>query len=325
MAFEPPPTQATTRSGSRLLALQHLRARLVADHGLEIAHHPRIGMRPRRGADDVERVVDVGDPVAQRLVHRVLQRARTGCHRPHFGAEQLHAEHVRLLPLDIDLAHIDDAGQTEARGDRRGRDAMLARAGLGDDARLAHAAREQDLAEAVVDLVRAGVVEVFALQINLRAAEMLGQALGEIERALAADIVLEHSAEFGLERGIGFRGFVGALQIEHQRHQRLGDEAPAITAEMALRIGTAAPGIGRNAHADVPAVGGGARGGDESRNHLRALDAGRRLDAGRHIDARRIGLHAIARATLSAFNPPASSHGFENFRPRSNCQSNAAP
>ena len=36
-------------------------------------------------------------------------------------------------------------------------------------------------------------------------------------------------------------------------------------------------------------------------------------------------LHAIARATLSAFKPPASSHGFEKLRPRSNCQSNAAP
>ena len=33
--------------------------------------------------------------------------------------------------------------------------------------------REQDLAERVVDLVRAGVEQVFALEINLRAAELL--------------------------------------------------------------------------------------------------------------------------------------------------------
>ena len=66
---------------------------------------------------------------------------------------------------------------------------MLAGAGLGDDAGLAHAPRQQNLAQAIVDLVRAGVIEVFALQINLRAAEMLGQALGEIERAFAADIM----------------------------------------------------------------------------------------------------------------------------------------
>ncbi len=48
---------------------------------------------------------------------------------------------------------------------------MLAGAGLGDDARLAHAPGEQDLAEHVVDLVRAGVIELVALEIDLRAAE----------------------------------------------------------------------------------------------------------------------------------------------------------
>ena len=60
---------------------------------------------------------------------------------------------------------------------------MLAGAGLGDDARLAHPAGEQDLAEHVVDLVRAGVVELLALEIDLCAAELLRQPFGEIERA----------------------------------------------------------------------------------------------------------------------------------------------
>jgi len=50
----------------------HLLARLTADDRLEIAHHGRIGMRAGDGADAVERIADVGDPVAQRLVHRVL-------------------------------------------------------------------------------------------------------------------------------------------------------------------------------------------------------------------------------------------------------------
>jgi hypothetical protein len=51
---------------------------------------------------------------------------------------------------------------------------VLARAGLGDDPGLAHALGQQDLAHAVVDLVRAGVVQLLALEIDLRAAEMLG-------------------------------------------------------------------------------------------------------------------------------------------------------
>ena len=88
----------------------------------------------------------------------------------HLRAEQLHAKDVRLLPLDVGRAHIDDAGQTEARRDRGGGDAVLAGAGLGDDARLAHAAGEQDLAEAIVDLVRAGVVQLVALEVDLCAA-----------------------------------------------------------------------------------------------------------------------------------------------------------
>ena len=46
----------------------------VADHALEVAHHRRVRMRAGDGADDVEGVLDVGHPVAQRLVERVLQR-----------------------------------------------------------------------------------------------------------------------------------------------------------------------------------------------------------------------------------------------------------
>ena len=59
----------------------------------------------------------------------------------------------------------------EQRARRRRRDAVLPRAGLGDDAGLAHALGEQHLAERVVELVRAGVEQVFALEPNLRAAE----------------------------------------------------------------------------------------------------------------------------------------------------------
>ena len=60
---------------------------------------------------------------------------------------------VGLLALDVGRAHEDLARQAEAGANRRHGDAMLAGAGLGDDARLAHARGQQDLAEAVVDLV----------------------------------------------------------------------------------------------------------------------------------------------------------------------------
>ena len=59
------------------------------------------------------------------------------------------------------------------RAQRRGGDAVHAGAGLGDDARLAHAPRQHDLAEHIVHLVRAGVVELLALEIDFRAARQM--------------------------------------------------------------------------------------------------------------------------------------------------------
>lgn len=232
-----------TRVRQPAFDLLHLRLGLVADDRLEVAHQRRIGMRTRDCSDAVERVVHVGDPVAQRLVHGVLQRARARLHRDHRCAQHLHADDVGLLPLDVDGAHIDHAFEAEARAQRRGGDTVLAGAGLGDDALLAHAPRQHDLAEHVVHLVRTGVVELFALQVNLGAAEMLGETLGEIERRGPADIVLEIAVHLGLEGRIGLGRGVGLFQIEDQRHQGFGNEASAENAEMAALVGSAAVGI----------------------------------------------------------------------------------
>ena len=62
--------------GQSALGRHDLLACFLADDGLEVAHHGRIGVRSSGGADDVVGVADVGDPVAQRLVHRVLECAR---------------------------------------------------------------------------------------------------------------------------------------------------------------------------------------------------------------------------------------------------------
>ena len=173
-------------------------------------------MRAGGRADEVEGVVDVGRP------SRAAPRSSrpSACREPDvtghdLGAQQLHAEDVGLLPLDVGRAHVDDAGQAEARADRRGGDAVLAGAGLGDDARLAHAPGQQDLAEHIVDLVRAGVIQLVALEVDLRAAEMLGQALGEIERRRPADIMLRRKlSSLGVEGRVGLGLAIGLLQLE---------------------------------------------------------------------------------------------------------------
>jgi hypothetical protein len=72
----------------------------------------------------------------------------------------------------------DVADRTSVPSSQRGRggggDAVLPGAGLGHEPRLAHALGQQRLAEHIVDLVRTGVVEVFALEQQSNA-EVLGQ------------------------------------------------------------------------------------------------------------------------------------------------------
>src|SRR6185369_10954429 len=51
------------------------------------------------------------------------------------------------------------------------------------------------------------------------------------------------AVHLGLEFCIGLGLGIGPLQIEDQRHQRLGDKAAAVNAEMAALIGTAAIGV----------------------------------------------------------------------------------
>ena len=121
-------------------------------------------MRPERRAEQVVRVADVGHPVAHRFVDGVLQRLAAGIDLTDRRAEQLHANDVQRLATHVLGAHVDVALETEQRARGRGRDTVLTGAGLGDDPRLPHSLGEQRLAERVVDLVRAGMGQVFALE-----------------------------------------------------------------------------------------------------------------------------------------------------------------
>ena len=124
--------------------------------------------------------LDVGDPVADGLVDGVLQRAAARLDRAHVRAQQAHAEDVQRLALYVLGAHVDDALLLEHGADRGGGDAVLAGAGLGDDAFLAHALGQQSLAQRVVYLVGAGMGEVLSLEVYLRAAEVPAQVGGVV-------------------------------------------------------------------------------------------------------------------------------------------------
>jgi len=131
---------------------------------------------------------------------------------------------------------------------------VLPSAGFSDDPRLAHAHGEQDLADAIIDLVRAGVIELVALEPYLRASELFGDARGEVERAGPADVMLEQILELFCEGRISLGRTVSRFQLKDQRHQRFGDIAPTELAEMATIIRLSAEGVGES-HAVPIAVG----------------------------------------------------------------------
>src|SRR5579885_3384666 len=216
--------------------VENLRARLSPDDALERANHERVRVRAERAAEQVVRVRDVRHPVAQGLVDRVLERARAGVNLAHLRAEQTHSEDVETLASHVLRAHVNDALQAEQRAHGRGRDAVLSRAGLGDDARLAHAAREENLAERVVYFVRTRVREVFALEVDARAARVLGQTRGEEERRRAARIITQQRGELVLKTLVVARHVERLGQLFERRDESFWHVATTVRPPVAARV-----------------------------------------------------------------------------------------
>ena len=128
---------------------------------------------------------------------------------------------------------------------------MLPGAGLGDDARLAEALGEERLADAVVDLVRARVVQVLAFQPDLRAARFFGPALRVVDGGRPANVVLELIVEFGDERGIVAVMGVLLAELVECADQRFGDEHAAVRTEMPAGVGQVIRKIG-HLHCALP-------------------------------------------------------------------------
>jgi hypothetical protein len=121
---------------------------------------------------------NVCDPVAQRFVDCVFQSARAGVDFADLGPKKLHTKNIELLAAHVFRAHVDDAIESKKGADSSGSDTVLARTCFGHYALLVHAAGEQYLADRVVYFVRASVEEVFAFEIDLRAAAVICQSLG---------------------------------------------------------------------------------------------------------------------------------------------------
>ncbi|MOA07868.1 hypothetical protein D3C78_1275950 [compost metagenome] len=109
---------------------------------------------------------------------------------------------------------------------------MLARAGLGNDALLAHALGQHRLADHVVDLVRAGMVQLFALEVDLGAAHFSAHAGRMVDGRRPAHVVVELGRELGDEFGVVLVACVGLAQLGQRVGQGFTGKAAAIAAEM---------------------------------------------------------------------------------------------
>ena len=73
--------------------------------------------------------------------------------------------------------HVNHAFKTETGAHGSGCDSMLSGPGLGNDALLSHSLGKQGLSQGIVDLVGAGVKQVFPLEVNLCAAQTITESL----------------------------------------------------------------------------------------------------------------------------------------------------
>ena len=172
--------RAATHAGCDVLRqpavpLQELRARLAPDDRLEVPHHLRERMRPHDRADCIQVIGRVRQVFLEGTVHGFLQRGSPPRHRHQSAPQNAHLRDVRVLFLDVHLAHVDLAGNAHQCTGGCQCHPVLTGSGFGNHLLLAHEAGQQCFAQAVVDLVRTCMVEILALEVDLRAAQLLRQ------------------------------------------------------------------------------------------------------------------------------------------------------
>lgn len=94
------------------------------------------------------------------------------------------------------------------------------------------------LAEHIVNLVGAGVVQFVTFEVNPGTLEVVRHPLCKIQRTGTSDVVGEVAIHLIIEFRIASRLRIGELEFEKQRHQRFRNDAPAEIAKMPARVGT---------------------------------------------------------------------------------------
>jgi hypothetical protein len=84
--------------------------------------------------------------------------------------------------------------------------------------------------------MRAGMTQVFALEVNFGPANLLRQPLSEIERRFSPGIFAQIQMKVPAERGIPARFAVSCLELRQCRHESLGHIASPVRAEVTAPV-----------------------------------------------------------------------------------------
>ena len=109
---------------------------------------------------------------------------------------------------------------------------MLTGSCLGDDAGLAQFLREQGLAQHIVDLVRARVVEILALEEDTHAAQICRETRRLGQQGRATGVVGKQVTQTRLERLVAPQALPRRLNLFEGAHQRLGHKSAAEITEI---------------------------------------------------------------------------------------------
>ncbi len=139
--------------------------------------------------------------------------------------------------MNVFISHEDLALHPHEGGDGGGGHPVLSGAGLGDDPFLPHPPRQQPLADGVVHLVRAGMVQVFPLQVNLGPPQLAGELFGEVERIRPPHVLAEIVVELLLELPVASVVTVRLLQLQQRRHESFRHVSAAKLTEVPVLVG----------------------------------------------------------------------------------------
>ena len=175
-------------------------------------------------------VINTTGPLPHGLADRVLQGGGSGGDRDNLRSQQTHPVYVQGLPPGV-LPHEHHARHPHEGGSGGGGHAVLSGAGLGDEPGFSHLFRQQRLAQYVVDLMGAGVVQIFPLEVDFCTTQVAGHLFRIVEAGGTARVLVQQSGEFPVEVRIAFIEVIGFFQLNHGIHQRLRDILPTVDAE----------------------------------------------------------------------------------------------